>query len=137
MNIQLTYWDLEPCYITAPIYNVALTITKLSALCQLLRFFVMPRPRAAAKTLLWVVVMYGIAIPIVCIFSCRPINSWWDRSIQGQKCINLTAFWYINASLNIVTDIAVVALPLYVLKDLNLPRRQKWAVNAIFLVGGM
>lgn len=81
--------------------------------------------------------MYGIAIPITSLCSCRPISAFWNHGIEHRKCINLLVFWYFNASFNIASDMAVVALPLYVLRRLDLPKRQKWAVMGIFAVGGL
>ena len=50
----------------------------------------------------------------------------------------MTALWYANAALNIATDVAVVVLPLYVLRDLRMVSlRQRIAINIVFLVGAV
>lgn len=66
-----------------------------------------------------------------------PIEYNWDKSIEGGKCINLLAFWYTNATFNIITDFAVIGLPIYVLKELHLPTQQKWALLGVFALGGL
>ena len=43
---------------------------------------------------------------------------------------------FTNASINIVTDICTGVLPLPTLNSLNLPRRQKYALMAVFALGG-
>lgn len=91
-------------------------------------------PRVAAWVLISIVCMYGIAVSIASLCSCLPVQSFWIEELPG-KCINLMIFWYFNSSFNVATDIAVVVLPLYVLKDLRLPRRQKWAVMGVFAIG--
>lgn len=115
-------------------YNIALTIAKLSAMFQFLRFFVIPEMRIVAWTLISIVSMYCVAITIALLCSCLPIESFWIEALPG-KCVDFLVLWYFNSSFNVVTDIAVVVLPLYVLKDLRLPRRQKWAVMGVFGVG--
>jgi hypothetical protein len=80
---------------------------------------------------------YGVAIQFGSIFACTPVSYFWDRSIANGHCINLLAFWFSNASLNIVTDLMICVLPVPVLKGLNLPRKQKYGLIAVFIVGGL
>jgi hypothetical protein len=42
-----------------------------------------------------------------------------------------------NAGINIVTDFALIILPIPVIQSLNLGRRQKIALISIFAVGGL
>lgn len=91
-----------------------------------------------ALVLIAVVSIFGVAISVVSIFSCHPIRAFWAANLWSTNCIDLVVFWYSNACFNIATDTAVVVLPLYVLKDLRtVSRRQRLAVNAIFLVGAV
>lgn len=81
---------------------------------------------------------YGFAMSVASIFSCHPVQAFWNAKLWSTQCFDCMAFWYSNAGLNIATDIAVVALPLYVLRDLKLvSTRQRLAVNFVFLVGAM
>lgn len=121
-------------YIFIPLYNIDLTIVKLSALFQFLRFFTTRGLRITAWSLIAIVSSYGIAVLVASLCSCLPVQSFWIQDLPGM-CIEFEPFWYFNSSFNVVTDFAVVALPLYVLKDLHLPRRQKLAVIGVFAVG--
>lgn len=112
-------------------------MTKLSVLLQFLRFFVTSKTRRACWALAWLVGVYGGVIFVVSIYSCHPIAFFWNKSIRGGSCIDLLAFWYTNAIFNIVTDIAVVTLPIHVLRTLQVPRQQKWALMVIFALGGL
>jgi hypothetical protein len=49
--------------------------------------------------------------------------------------MNRDALTYSNTSMNIVVDIVLVALPLVLLKNLQLPRRQKQILLAVFGFG--
>jgi hypothetical protein len=44
--------------------------------------------------------------------------------------------WYTNATINILTDFAIIILPMPVIKRLQLGKRPKYALMAIFAVGG-
>lgn len=112
-------------------------VTKLSGLFQSLRFFYTRGYRIAAWSLITIVSMYGMAVSIAALTACRPISAFWDQNTPNSKCIDFYVFWYFNASFNIASDIAVVALPLFVLRRLDLPRGQKVAVMGIFAVGGL
>ncbi|KAK5095546.1 hypothetical protein LTR70_003469 [Exophiala xenobiotica] len=51
--------------------------------------------------------------------------------------MNLLAFWYCNSAFNIITDIIVVAIPISVLKSLQIPKRQKYGLVGVFALGGL
>ena len=71
------------------------------------------------------------------IFICTPVAYFWDRTIAKGHCVNLLAFWFSNASFNIVTDLMICVLPVPVLRSLQLPRKQKVMLIAVFVVGGL
>lgn len=127
----------QPFWASVAFYNLGLTVTKLSVLFQFLRFFVTTKTRRACWALAFLVGIYGVAIFVVSICSCHPVAFFWDKTIRGGSCIDLLAFWYTNAIFNIVTDIAVVTLPIHVLKTLQVPKRQRWALMVIFALGGL
>jgi len=79
---------------------------------------------------------YGLAALICNIFACTPIHYFWNRNIPGH-CINLMVYWFCNAVFNIITDIVVCVMPLPVLKDLRLPKKQKYSLLLVFALGGL
>lgn len=52
-----------------------------------------------------------------------------DKADSGNR--------FANAGMNIATDIAIGILPLPMLKELQLPRRQKIALMTVFGLGGL
>lgn len=65
-----------------------------------------------------------------------PIAKFWDRSIQGY-CLSFEALWFFNASMNILTDLALLIMPMPLLSQLQLPRMQKIALVGVFAIGGL
>ena len=55
---------------------------------------------------------------------------------QGT-CLDLKALLLATAIINILTDIAVLVLPMPIVWNLKIQRSQKVAVSGIFLLGGL
>ena len=72
------------------------------------------------------------------VFFCTPINAYWKEELDsGDRCFNASEVWLINGSLNIFTDVLIIALPLPGLKALMLPRGQKLGLMFMFVLGGL
>lgn len=64
---------------------------------------------------------------------CIPVSEFWNTGLEG-KCLP-EVIWYLNASLQIATDVAVVVFPMPVLGSLKLPGREKVGVMVVFGLG--
>jgi hypothetical protein len=84
--------------------------------------------------MLGVIIVYGLWTFLAGILTCVPVAYFWDKSLNGH-CLNLLAYWFSNAAVNIVTDLALYIMPLPVLNSLQLPRRLKWGLMLVFAVG--
>jgi hypothetical protein len=83
-----------------------------------------------------VVVMWWIAIQFSVIFECTPIDYTWNPHGEGH-CISLDRFFLGQAVPNIATDIFLLAIPIPMIWNLQLPRSQKVALSSIFMLGGL
>lgn len=83
-----------------------------------------------------VVVGYSIALIGVLMFSCRPIAKAWDYAAAGT-CINRPAVYVATAVINIVTDLAILTLPIPMVAKLKLPLQQKIGLACMFAVGSL
>lgn len=118
-------------------YNLSLTLTKLSIILLYLRLFVGKCFRRACWTVLALVIACGLWNIITTIFSCNPVAYYWDKSIRGGRCLNNMALWLSTAAFRIATDLAILALPMPVVLSLQLPRKQKIGLILVFAVGGV
>ncbi|KAF2247906.1 hypothetical protein BU26DRAFT_322807 [Trematosphaeria pertusa] len=118
------------------VYYLSLGLTKSSILLQYRRVFPTKKFRIACWATMGVVIAYTIWTVFGSIFACLPIRAFWTKE-QPSKCINQFAMWFTNAAINIVTDFAIIILPMPVIRRLNLARRQKQALIGIFAVGGL
>jgi len=93
--------------------------------------------RLASWAVLIVVNIAGTVLTLLNIFQCQPVEAAFnpvDRA-QGAKCIPLLTEFICSAPVNIVTDLAILALPIPVLTSMRLPSRQKTILVLTFALG--
>jgi hypothetical protein len=81
-----------------------------------------------------IVTIWGLFQILMTIFSCSPIHGFWNVTIKA-KCQPKLPFWYGNAIFNIVSDLAIFALPLPSLHALHIGRVQKYVLIGVFSLG--
>lgn len=118
------------------VYNLSLLCTKLSILCQYLRIFPQKSVRTATYVVIGIVSCYGIWRLFSAIFTCNPPAAFWDHSIKQKKCQDRLALSLASTILNMTTDLMIALLPLPYINNLQLPRRQRYALVAVFALAG-
>lgn len=119
-------------------FAIANSTIKLSVLCFYHRIFPFRRVTIIGSLLGLFIIAWCITYFALIVFNCRPIRYFWDKSIPGGKCIGdgyLES--YLLGAGNIVTDIAVLALPIPWLVRLKLGRGKKMALIATFVIGSL
>ena len=91
--------------------------------------------RLASWAVLTIVNVAGVVLTFINIFQCRPVRAAFDRYSGDAQCIPLLTEFICSAPVNIVTDLAILALPLPVLTSMRLPRRQKIILVLTFCLG--
>ena len=123
-------------YVYENFYAPAIATTKFSVLLFYNRIFSIPKFRTVLYILASTVAAWWIAMQFTVIFECTSIDFSWDQRGKGH-CINLDKFFLGQAIPNIVTDIVLLAIPLPMIWNLQLPRSQKVALSGVFLLGGL
>lgn len=127
-------------WVSVWMYYLSLLWAKLSILTQYSRIFVLHSFRTVNIAMMIAVVVYSCWTVFSAIFACSPIQFFWQMDttmFPNGKCLNRLAVWYTNAALNIVSDIIIAAMPLPLLKSLNIPKRSKIALMIAFGLGGL
>jgi hypothetical protein len=117
-------------------YNASLALTKISILFQYLRIFPSYRFRIICFIVMGVVILYSTWAIVSGFVNCVPVAKFWDRELPGT-CLSFEAVWFFNASMNITTDLTLLVLPMPLVSQLHLPKRQKFALLAVFALGGL
>lgn len=121
-------------YLSIVFYCGALLFIKLAFLFQYYRVLAVQHMRVVYIVAIIIVGGWALSQLLVGIFICTPIEGFWNSTIES-KCIPNIPQWYINAAGNIITDVAVFALPLPALWSLNLAKGHKYVLVGIFSLG--
>ncbi|OJJ96610.1 hypothetical protein ASPACDRAFT_46780 [Aspergillus aculeatus ATCC 16872] len=100
------------------VYCTTVGIIKVSILLMNARIFPTRNFRLAAIILGGIAVGWVLAIICVSVFQCDPIAKAWNPNLPGS-CINLKGSFIGNAVPNIVTDVAILSLPVHVVWGLH------------------
>ncbi|KAF6796956.1 integral membrane protein [Colletotrichum sojae] len=107
---------------------------KTSICCFYYRVFPVTHFLLAVKGALVFIIVHGAMFLFLVMFQCLPVQSIWDRSIEG-KCLSITAIGYGGAALSIFEDIVLFIMPVPELLKLQLSTKKKWALVFMFGVG--
>ena len=109
----------------------------MSILLQYRRVFsTTPRMRLACMILIGFLAVYGTWTIVSAWANCVPLAKFWDPSVPGF-CFDKKALWFSNSAIHILTDILILIYPMPVLRSLQLPKRQRFALMAVFALGGL
>lgn len=78
-------------------------------------------------TMFGVVTAQATANVLVAAFQCQPVAKAWATTLPGH-CVDINVFYLCNAALNIFTDVLTYTLPIKVIFNLQIPRKQKIAL---------
>lgn len=134
-NARLTHLKLY--YFGEIIYFICVGVTKVAVLLLYLRLATSKSLRRSIWFMMAIVIISAFASLLACIFQCSPIHKAWDTTglVEGT-CINVNALFYANAGLDIVQDLIIYILPMKMLYQIQIPRRQKYALIIVFAIGG-
>ena len=114
---------------------VAITFAKLSILAFFRRLF----PVRPMKVATWIigafVVAHGLASLLVAFFQCVPFAKILDFTVPGT-CIDLMRWSQLMSIPNVISDIALIALPIPQIWSLQMSKPQKAGLTVVFVLAG-
>ncbi|KAL8872930.1 MAG: hypothetical protein Q9174_001533 [Haloplaca sp. 1 TL-2023] len=127
-------------FISEVSYTIIICSIKFSLLAFYWRLFKQSKIRVPIYILTFVVSCWGLAVLLVTVLQCRPVGDFWNRFAPDAKgpfhCgVNVNQFFNGNSIPNIITDAALLVLPIPCIWKLQLPRAQKLALTSIFILG--
>lgn len=120
-------------------YVCSINCIKLSLLCLYNRIFSQhshPRLRKASIALGVFITFYGIAHICVDMLQCIPLSGLWDPTVKAY-CYPFATQIYTIAAINILTDMAVLLLPIRPIWHLQISHARKAQLTAMFTLGGL
>ncbi|GME65476.1 putative pth11-like integral membrane protein [Neofusicoccum parvum] len=118
------------------VYVLGTGLAKLSILCQYLRVFIGKKTTLATWIAIIFVSAYTVQATFVGIFSCVPVEKYWNRPTPGH-CIDGPIYYYFAAAMNMITDIFVFIIPIPALLRLNISNHNKYGMIIAFSFGSI
>ncbi|KAF7513246.1 hypothetical protein GJ744_010642 [Endocarpon pusillum] len=132
----LLYW----VNITTILYGGVVFLIKLSILLQYLRIFV-PNRKAnmplfvAIQIVIWTNFIFYFTDFIFETTACTPREKIWNRLITTGHCRNTHAMYMASGIFNVLSDFAILILPIVPIWKLQLPFKKKILMIATFSTG--
>ncbi|MCJ1232403.1 hypothetical protein MMC14_000355 [Varicellaria rhodocarpa] len=108
-------------------------LVKISIILFYKQIFVTPKFKLAADILIGIIIAWIIAFFFTTLFQTWPISTNWTG--MGRNILNEGAMYTAQAVLDIALDIAVLAMPLPMIRKLQLSTKRKWNLVGIFWLG--
>ena len=124
------------------LYGPLVTAIKCSILTLYLRLFgVRPAFRKTVYVMLALVGGWCIAVFFAAIFQASPPRLFWTTNLkdlpQGAHHIDFNAYLIGTAVPNVAMDFAILLLPMGIVWQLQMSKRKKCALSAVFAVGAL
>ncbi|KAI1374032.1 hypothetical protein F4677DRAFT_177630 [Hypoxylon crocopeplum] len=117
------------------IYATVIVTTEFSVLAMYRRIF----PTRFMKIGCQVLGVLGAASWLISVllatFQCSPVKKVFDPFVTSGWCLTNFEFFFGNSIHNIITNIAILCLPIYEISTLRLPRSQRVSLIFVFLTG--
>ena len=110
---------------------------KLSILLQYLRIFVPThtgRLHRIVQVLIWFNIKFYSALTFVVIFEYIPREKIW-KPLKTGHCVDINSSFIISAAVNVISDFSISLLPLKSICNLQMEKKQKIALSAVFAMG--
>ncbi|KAI1192470.1 hypothetical protein F5X97DRAFT_340394 [Nemania serpens] len=140
-------WDLQVKSISefryilligASFYDADILFIKVAILLDWLHLFVPGKTRNWFFWVCWAVLtvntLYYIANIIAVNLTCIPFEASWNVLVTG-KCLDQKALDTSSAAINLVSDVAIMALAQHVIWNLHMSTRKKIGLSIIFAAG--
>jgi hypothetical protein len=119
--------------------NVTWTIATVCCKLALLRLYMHIFPLPTFVRVTWVViamtVLYAVVLIPIFFVACTPISASWDPLLHETHCWPWQYHSISAVSVNMFLDVVIVAMPLPVVWNIQMPMKKKIGVSAMFCVG--
>lgn len=112
-------------------------LPKMAILCLYLRIFVIKLYRYAVYGIAVIMVLNWLTGCLMGLLMCKPVAYSWNKSIPGGYCGDIMAAYRWASLPNLITDIAMLLLPLPVIWNLHTHRSQKIGLTLTFITGSV
>ncbi|XXH00058.1 hypothetical protein Hte_006400 [Hypoxylon texense] len=111
----------------------------MSIVASYLRIWSSKRFKLFCHVLLALIAVFGLTLFFGGVLACIPVELSWapPDARDGGHCLNLPRFMFATSTLNTAVDLLVFAVPVPLVRRLQIARRQRAALLAVFTVGAV
>lgn len=137
-NPQAPVTSQKYAYAAQIVLFPALALAKMSICLTYLRIFYNDkRGRYMIQALLVLLILLIIPFMFQVAFQCRPVHVYWTEARPAGKCLADLPAFFVNGSLNVFVDLALMVIVLPRILELQLHQRQRWALTGVVLLGSL
>lgn len=121
------------------VYSISLCTTKISILLLILRIFLSVQRNLwwwLTQSLIVLNTIFYVIFFFIPIFLCSPRSKIWNPAVPG-RCLNIDDLYIASAAFNMISDISMLSVPIYLIWNLQMSVRRKIGVSLIFGTGGL
>ncbi|KAI1391069.1 uncharacterized protein F4822DRAFT_171479 [Hypoxylon trugodes] len=130
---------MKTIWISPPLWGLSSALIKMSIVTSYRRIWTSPRFKLFTTTLVIFLAIFGLTLFLAGILACIPVSLSWapptPSSRTSDHCLDIPTFMFATSVLNTFFDILILALPVPLVKRLQIAPRQKAALTAVFTVG--
>ncbi|RMZ47523.1 hypothetical protein CA14_010311 [Aspergillus flavus] len=118
-------------------YVWVVTIARLSIAMLLLRIAIRRRDSVVTYVVMSLTVAVGLPFWLVLMLQCQPVREFWQRTGDGY-CIDteyIVDVAYLYSATACLCDFTLGLYPIYLIRDLQITGRSKWALAGILGLG--
>lgn len=130
---------LKLSWISSILYYSIVWPAKLSILLMYNRIFAISHSfRRQVYAICTLVVLSWIATTIADIFNCWPVYWSWVNSVSpAPYCFNFNLFWFSTGIIEVVFDVIIIALPINMVRKLQMGLKKRIGLTTVFLLGAL
>ncbi|TDZ46145.1 hypothetical protein CTRI78_v008981 [Colletotrichum trifolii] len=117
------------------LWAISLSLCKIAILLLYARIFTTRGMVLFTRTVAGFIMMWTVVVISIAFFICRPLSDHWSLDLKNRSCGNQTAADSTMGFLNIITDVAVLLMPVSRLWRLRIEIYKKMALVVAFSLG--
>jgi len=119
-------------------YSITITTIKLSLLLLLRRIFNVPKFRTWSAIVESLCLIWLWSAILANVLQCAPINAAFKPELlDTENCLPIRSWYWGITITNLVLDVVVLVLPMWMVIDMKNPFAKKCLLYGIFGLGGM
>lgn len=123
-------------YVSGFLQPTCIASAKVAILILYYKVFATRGFRIAVWTLAAIVAVWYVGTVLAGALICMPVEYNWNKNIKGH-CGSTKLNRDLNPLPWIITDFAILVMPIPMVRKLQLPRSQKFGLAGLFLLGGV